>query len=149
MISAKLAVLMAAFALVGSVIAVPTNAFAFPVLEEDGTTDESQNAEVEIERNNEIEQSIEQSQEACTNEAEVSVSDDDVVDIGGENEAEVEQSNECVVDQSQSAANVASIDDNSINVVDVSETTLAATPDADVFCVLALEFPDLRPLCPR
>ena len=108
-----------------------------------------QSSEVDIERNNDIEQSIEQSQEACTNEAEVSVSDDDVVDIGGENEAEVEQSNECVVDQSQSAANVASIDDNSINVVDVSETTLAATPDADVFCVLAFEFPDLRPLCPR
>src|SRR5918998_2431472 len=124
MISAKLAVLMAAFALVGSVIAVPTNAFAFPVLEEDGTTDESQNAEVEIERNNEIEQSIEQSQEACTNEAEVSVSDDDGIDIGGENEVSVEQSNECDVTQSQNAANVATIDDDSENTFDISQFLL-------------------------
>ena len=76
---------------------------------------------VEIERNNEIEQEIKQKQEACTNEAEVELSDDDVIDIGGENEAEVEQENNCIVDQDQSAANVASIDDDSINVFDVEQ----------------------------
>ena len=81
--------------------------------------DDSQS--VEIERNNEIEQSIKQSQEACTNEAEVELSDDDVIDIGGDNEAEVEQENNCIVDQDQDAANIASIDDDSINVFDVEQ----------------------------
>src|ERR671915_1852872 len=135
MISAKLAVLM--------------DAFAFPVLEEDGTTDESQNAEVEIERNNEIEQSIEQSQEACTNEAEVSVSDDDGIDIGGENEVSVEQSNECDVTQSQNAANVGSIVDNSENTFDIIQNSPPClpglTPNPNIFlgnCELANLLPD-------
>jgi hypothetical protein len=117
MISPKWAVLVAAFALVG-VVSLPSNAFA--LLEENGD-DESQNASVEIERNNEIEQSIEQSQEACTNEAEVELSDDDYVDIGGENEVEVDQENECNVDQDQDAANVASIEDNSVNEFDIDQ----------------------------
>jgi hypothetical protein len=112
MISPKWALLVAAFALVG-VVSLPGTAFA--------QDDESQNAEVEIERNNEIEQSIEQSQEACTNEAEVSLSDDDEVDIGGENEAEVEQSNECDVTQSQTAENNAAIVDLSENTFDVQQ----------------------------
>jgi hypothetical protein len=119
MISPKWAVLVAAFALVGAV-SLPTTAFAQDFMGDDGD-DESQNASVEIERNNEIEQSIEQEQEACTNEAEVSLSDDDVVDIGGDNEAEVEQSNECEVDQSQEATNEAAILDFSENTFDVQQ----------------------------
>jgi len=115
MISPKWAVLMAAFALVG-VVSLPTTAFA-----QDGGDDESQNAETEIERNNSIEQSIEQSQEACTNEAEVETSDDDGFDIGGDNSVEVFQGNECEVSQSQSAANVAAIEDNSVNDISVDQ----------------------------
>ena len=57
MISPKWAVLATAFALVG-VVSPPSTAVA--LLEENGD-DESQNAEVKVERNNEIEQSIEQS----------------------------------------------------------------------------------------
>jgi hypothetical protein len=114
MISPKWAILVAAFAIVG-VVSLPGNAFA-----QEGD-DESQSASVEIERNNEIEQSIEQEQEACTNEAEVSLSDDDVVDIGGENEAEVDQSNFCFVEQSQEANNVAAIEDNSENTFDIEQ----------------------------
>lgn len=93
---------------------------AFALLEENGD-DESQNASVEIERNNEIEQSIEQEQEACTNEAEVEASDDDEVDIFGDNELEVGQENECDVTQTQTAANVASIEDNSVNTFDIDQ----------------------------
>jgi hypothetical protein len=115
MISPKWAILVAAFAIVG-VVGLPTTAFA----QEEGD-DESQNASVEIERNNEIEQSIEQEQEACVNEAEVEASDDDFVDIGGENEVEVDQSNECEVEQDQDAANLASIEDNSENTFDITQ----------------------------
>lgn len=120
MILPKLAVLVAAFALVGA-ITVPTTALAQDV-------DESQNAEVDIERNNEIEQSIEQEQEACTNEAEVSISDDDVIGIGGENEAEVEQSNDCIVVQNQEATNTAVIVDESVNVPDVCQSLINNNP---------------------
>ena len=112
MISPKLAILMATIAVVGAG-AIPMAPMAL------AQDDDSQS--VEIERNNEIEQSIKQSQEACTNEAEVELSDDDVIGIGGENEASVEQENECIVDQDQSAANVATIDDDSINVFDVEQ----------------------------
>jgi hypothetical protein len=115
MISPKWAVLMAAFALVG-VVSLPTTAFA-----QDGGDDESQNAETEIERNNEIEQSIEQSQEACTNEAEVETSDDDFVDIFGDNSVSVGQANVCEVEQNQSAENAAAIEDNSENTIDVQQ----------------------------
>jgi hypothetical protein len=112
MISPKWAVLMAAFALVGA-ITVPTTAFA--------QDDESQNAEVDIERNNEISQSIEQSQEACTNEAEVETSDDDYFDIGGDNSVSVGQANVCEVEQNQSAENVAAIVDESENTISVDQ----------------------------
>ena len=112
MISPKLAILMATIAVVG--------AGAIPMAPMALAQDEDSQS-VEIERNNEIEQEIKQKQEACTNEAEVELSDDDVIDIGGENEAEVEQENNCIVDQSQSAANVATIDDDSINVFDVEQ----------------------------
>jgi hypothetical protein len=109
MISAKLAVLIATMAVIGAG-AIPMAPMALS---------QEQEAEVEVERNNEISQSIEQSQEACTNEAEVEVSDDDAIDIGGENEAEVEQVNICDVTQAQSAANVATIDDDSENTFDI------------------------------
>jgi hypothetical protein len=98
MISPKLVVLMAAFTLVG-VVGLPTTAFADRV-------------DVEIERNNEIEQSIEQEQEACTNELE------------GELSGEVEQFNFCDVDQTQTATNEAAIVDESDNDVDL-ESILA------------------------
>jgi hypothetical protein len=114
MISPKWAILVLAFAVVG-VVSLPGNAFA-----QEGD-DESQNAAVEIERNNEIEQSIDQEQEACTNEAEVSLSDDDFFDIGGENEAEVEQENFCIVDQNQEATNNAAIIDDSENSFDIDQ----------------------------
>jgi hypothetical protein len=138
-ISPKWAVLVAAFALVGAITTVPTTALA--------QDDESQNAEVNIERNNEIEQSIEQSQEACTNEAEVSVSDDDVISIGGENEVEVEQSNECDVRQDQDATNAAAIVDASENVFDIITNVVsdddngggelfACDPDSNIQCRL-------------
>jgi hypothetical protein len=120
MISTKLTVLMATMAVIGAGALPMAPMAAATVIGDPQETD--QEAGVEIERNNEIEQSIEQSQEACTNEADVSVSDDDdVVDIGGENEAEVEQSNECDVTQSQSAANVATIDDDSENTFDITQ----------------------------
>jgi hypothetical protein len=112
MISPKFAILMATIAVIGAG-AIPMAPMAL------AQDDDSQS--VEIERNNEIEQSIKQSQKACTNDAEVELSDDDVIDIGGENEAEVDQENNCIVDQDQSAANVASIDDDSINVFDVEQ----------------------------
>ena len=101
MTSPKWALLIAAFALVGSG-ALPMAAA-------------QQAAEVDVERNNEINQEIKQKQEACTNEADVNVSDDDLVDIGGDNEAEVEQENDCLVTQTQNAANVGDIDDFSFN----------------------------------
>jgi hypothetical protein len=118
MISPKWAVLMAAFALVGT-ITVPSTAFA--------QVDESQNAEVDIERNNEISQSIEQSQEACTNEAQVSISDDDEEQEGGVNSASVSQSNECDVTQTQTATNNAAIVDDSENTFDVQQAIITGS----------------------
>jgi membrane protein involved in colicin uptake len=112
MISPKWAVLVAAFALVG-VIGLPTTAFA--------QDDESQEAEVEIERNNEISQSIEQKQEASTNEAEAEIDDDDFVDLFGENEIEQNQANVCDVTQSQAAQNNAAIVDFSTNTFDINQ----------------------------
>src|ERR687893_2391584 len=133
MISVKLTVLMATMAVIGAGALPMAPMAAATVIGDPQETD--QEAGVEIERNNEIEQSIEQSQEACTNEAEVSVSDDDVVDIGGENEAEVEQVNICDVTQSQSAANVGSIVDNSENTFDISQFLLDIdVPDPNSDC---------------
>ena len=105
MISAKLIALMATMAVIGAG-AIPMAPMALA---------QDQEADVEIERNNEIEQEIDQEQEACTNEAVTQVADSDVVDIGGENSVDVEQSNDCDVTQTQSAANVGSIEDNSRN----------------------------------
>ena len=108
--SPKWAVLMAALALVG--VSLPGAAFA----------QVTANSSVDIERNNEIDQDIEQSQEACTNEAVSQVADNDVVDIGGENSVDVEQSNDCDVTQSQSAS-------SSAVIVDESENNIKGTDD--------------------
>jgi hypothetical protein len=111
--SSQIAVLMAAAMIIVGVTA--------PVLAEAQVAiDERGRHRVDIERNNEIGQSIEQSQEACTNDADVEITDDDVVDIGGENEAEVEQANVCTVTQSQAAANTGAIVDESTNSISVS-----------------------------
>ncbi len=118
MISPKLAVLMATIAFVGAGLAVS------PVL----PTAYAQEADVEVERNNEIEQEIEQEQEACTNEAKAKVSDDDDFDIlGGDNTASVTQSNDCIVVQGQTATNTAAIVDASTN--DINAEALAAFVD--------------------
>ena len=111
---------MAAMAVIGAGAAIPMApmAAATPF---GGEEDPRQEAGVEIERNNEIEQSIEQEQEACTNEAEAEVSDDDEVDIGGENEAEVGQFNFCDIEQSQTATNTGAIVDESSNDFDIDQ----------------------------
>ena len=98
MTSPKWALLIGAFALVGAAI-VPTSAFADQVY-------------FELERNNEINQEIEQEQEACTNEVEGGLS------------GEIEQENICAVTQTQTAANVGTILDESENEFDV-ESILA------------------------
>ena len=118
MISTKLTVLMATMAVIGAGALPMAPMAAATVIGDPQETD--QEAGVEIERNNEIEQSIEQSQEACTNEAEVSLSDEDGIDIDGDNSADVEQTNVCDVDQSQSATNTAAIVDESTNNLDIS-----------------------------
>ena len=84
-----------------------------------------QESDVEVERNNEIDQEIKQKQEACTNEADVNLSDDDLVDIGGDNEADVDQENDCAVTQTQAADNAAAITDLSANDIGL-ESILAA-----------------------
>ena len=101
---------MAAFAVVG-VTALPGTA----VLADNGDNE----VDVEVERNNEINQSIEQEQEACTNEAEVEIDDDDKVQIGGGNSVTVGQANVCKVTQSQAAQNNAAIADFSENWIDI------------------------------
>jgi hypothetical protein len=112
MISPKLAVLMATMAMIG----IGTGALPMAAAQ--------QASEVDVERNNEIDQSIKQKQEACTNEAETSLSDDDLVDIGGDNEVEAEQENDCLVTQDQTADNAAAIEDFSFNDFDL-ESILA------------------------
>jgi hypothetical protein len=124
MISAKLVVLMATMAVIGVGLTGAT-----PLAMAQQSSDVTDGGSIIIvpdvawiiERNNEIEQSISQEQEACTNEAELSVSDDDdVVDIGGDNSVDVEQTNVCDVDQTQSATNTAAIADESTNNLDIS-----------------------------
>jgi hypothetical protein len=111
MISPKWAILIATMSVIGAG-ALPMAPMALA---------QNQEAEAEIEQNNEISQSIERSQEACTNEAEVSVSDDDVIDIGGENEAEVEQGNFCIVEQNQNAQQDSAIVDESVNTFELTK----------------------------
>jgi hypothetical protein len=114
MISPKWEVLMAVFALVGAV-SLPTTAFA------QEEVDSSQNADVDIERNNEIVQENRQFQEACIGVAgPANIDDGDVIDIESNNRAEVEQGpNVCQVAQSQEATNAAAIVDESDNDFDV------------------------------
>jgi hypothetical protein len=128
MISPKWAVLVAAFALVGA-ISIPPTAFA------------QQSAETEIERNNEISQSIEQSQEACTNEADAEIDDEDVIDIGGDNSVSQDQENDCDVTQDQDATNAAVVVDDSENEIGVGQVI-----GLD-FCALQFDFPQLAPFC--
>ena len=109
---------MATMAVVGAG-ALPMAPMAAAVLM--GEEDPEQEAEVEIERNNEISQSIKQEQEACTNEAEVEINDDDGVDIFGDNEVEVGQANVCDVTQAQAAENAAAIVDSSENTFDIQQ----------------------------
>jgi hypothetical protein len=116
MISPKLAILMATMAVVGAG-ALPIAPMALA----DRSDDPSQRASVDIERNNSIRQSIDQEQEACTNEADVAINDNDYVDIAGENEAEVDQENDCIVVQDQDAENNAAILDLSDNDFDIEQ----------------------------
>ncbi len=111
---------MAAMTLVGigTVVGSP---LAYAV---EGGSNNGDTVATEIERNNELDQEIKQSQEACTNELNADVSDDDLIDIAGENEAEAEQENNCIVTQGQTAANVGDIDDFSFNEFE-SESILA------------------------
>ena len=122
MISPKLAVLMATMAFVGTGLAFS------PGL---NTAVYAQEADVEVERNNEIEQEISQEQEACTNEGKAKVSDDDGVEVlGGDNTASVTQTNDCIVFQGQSATNTAAIADFSSNTINAE--ALAAFVDLGV-----------------
>ena len=100
MISPKLTVLMATMTLLGA---------GSPMLAA------AEHIEIDIERNNEIRQNIEQEQEACTNEVEVSE------EGRGDQEAFVvaDQSNVCDVDQAQVGTNAAEINDASINDFDI------------------------------
>ena len=118
MISPKLAVLMAAMTLVGigTVVGSP---LAYAV-----TSNGGDSVAVDVERNNELEQENEQSQEACTNELEAELSDNDLIDIGGDNEVEADQENDCLVFQDQDAENNGAILDFSTNDFDL-ETILA------------------------
>lgn len=108
--SAKLAVIMASMAIIGA-ITVPTTVFA-----QEG---ESQNADGDIKRNYEIEQSVEQEQKACAIGASAEIGDDDFVGIAGNNRASLSQENICLANQSQDASNSAVIADSSDNTVNV------------------------------
>ena len=81
--------------------ATSLGAYAVPAL--------AQDVDQDIERNNEIEQSITQSNEACTNTV--------VAAEGGEGDqyVEADQSNKCVVFQSNEAEQDAEIEDESEN----------------------------------
>ncbi len=94
---------------------------AVPAFADDynGDNGDRVSTQVEVERNNEIDQEIDQDQEACTNEAHASVNDDDFIDIGGDNTASVDQSNTCIVLQDQTATQGAAIIDFSTNDIDV------------------------------
>ena len=111
MISGKLVALMAAIAFiatgVGGLTGPTTAAFA-DYYEKDGKNDKNgnNNFEVDIERNNEIEQE----QEACTNEVEVEAGGDQIALVNAD------QNNECEVDQNQEAVIV----DFSENAFDIA-----------------------------
>jgi hypothetical protein len=97
MISPKMVVLTALMA------ATSLGAYAVPAL--------AQDVDQDVERNNEIEQSITQSNEACTNTV-VAVEDDE-----GDQYVEAYQSNKCYVEQSNEAEQEAEIEDESYNEI--------------------------------
>jgi hypothetical protein len=97
MISPKMVVLTALMA------ATSLGAYAVPAL--------AQDVDQDVERNNEISQSITQSNEACTNTV-VAVEDDE-----GDQYVEAYQSNKCYVEQSNEAEQEAEIDDESYNEI--------------------------------
>ena len=97
MISPKIAMLTAMMAV--STVGMT----AVPALAQDFSLEQ------DVERNNEIEQSITQSNEACTNTV-VAIEDDD-----GDQSVYSEQSNKCYVEQSNEAEQEAEIDDESTN----------------------------------
>ena len=70
-----------------------------------------QTVDQDVDRNNEISQSITQSNEACTNTL-VAIEDDE-----GDQDVYSEQSNKCYVEQSNEAEQEAEIDDESYNEI--------------------------------
>jgi hypothetical protein len=114
MISAKLVVLMATMAMIGVGLTGATP-LAMAQQSSDGTDGGSiiilPDITWIIDRNNEIEQSIEQDQEACTNIAGTFIP-------GGGVLSQV-QSNDCVAVQNQEATNNAAIEDNSVNIMPI------------------------------
>ena len=110
MISPKLAILMATMAVIGAAGAIPMAPMALA---------QDQEAEIDIERNNEISQSIEQKQDVCANRAELEIDDDDFLGLLGNNRASLSAENICLVDQSQEATNTAAIVDNSDDTFDI------------------------------
>ena len=102
---------MGAMAIIGA-ITVTTTAFA--------QNGESQNADVDIERNNEIEQSVEQEEKAGANDASAEIDDDDFDGIAANNRAKcLSQQNICLADPSQEASNTAVIADSRYNTISV------------------------------
>ena len=97
MISPKIAMLTAMMAV--STVGMT----AVPALAQDFSLEQ------DVERNNEIEQSITQSNEACTNTL-VAIEDDE-----GDQSVDSDQRNKCVVFQSNEAEQEAEIDDESTN----------------------------------
>ena len=95
MISPKMVVLTALMA------ATSLGAYAVPAL--------AQDVDQDIERNNEIDQEITQSNEACTNTV-VAIEDD-----SGDQSVYADQSNKCYVEQSNEAEQEAEIEDESFN----------------------------------
>ena len=69
----------------------------------------AQDVDQDIERNNEIEQEITQSNEACTNTV-VAIEDDE-----GDQDVYADQYNDCYVEQSNEAEQEAEIEDESVN----------------------------------
>ena len=98
MISPKIAMLTALMAVSSMGV------YAVPALAQQDVTQD-------IDRNNEIDQSIEQSNEACTNTL-VAIEDDE-----GDQDVYSEQSNKCYVEQSNEAEQEAEIDDESYNEI--------------------------------
>ena len=104
---------MAAFAVVG-VTVLPGTVFA-----DNGHNNGDNTVGVEAERNNDIDQNLQQGEEGCTNELGFGASDDDLFSVGGGNSAAAGQSNQCVVTQATLADNTAGIADFSTNTADV------------------------------